>query len=225
MSVTVKSVFLVFDLFLPVFLESLFIILVSIFLYFFGQEKEREFPDARYLKFGLILNFIAIIFLFLIPSPYSMTTPISSKDRIIFYGLAIVRSLIFTLSRLISLGLIILIIGYNHREQLGDYLMISGLSWLIFFIFQAILLPLPEYSGGLLPSLLYPDIINWCESVLFYPIYGVTNLFNSLGVIFLIVHAYKTNNQNLKLAGFIYVIMGSMISLGYIPFYIEHICT
>jgi hypothetical protein len=214
-----------FEIFLPFLLNSLVIAMMSMFLYFFGKEKERSLPDTRYLELSAILNLLSIIFLFFIPYPYSLSTPISSHDRLIYYGLAILRSLIYTISRLISLGLIIFIIGYNHREQFGNYLMISGLSWLIFFTFLAVSLPDSEFRMPLLPTLLYPGYRGLCEFNIFLSIYAITNLFDPLGYVFLIVHGFKNNHQKLKLAGFIYVIGHYLAYLGYIPYYVNLFCT
>jgi hypothetical protein len=226
MSATIKFVFMDFEIFLPFLLNSLVIALMSVFLYFSGKEKERDLPDIRFLELSAVINLLSIIFLFFIPVPDPLRTPIASYERIIFYGLAILRSLIYTISRLLSLGLIIFIIGRNHREQFGDYLMISGLSWLLYFTLLAISLPDSEYRAPLLPRILYLDSDNnICGYYIFQSIYGIINLFNPLGFIFLIVHGFKNNDQNLKLAGFIYVLGFYILTLGYIPLYVEQFCT
>lgn len=209
--------------FIPIGVYSAFIIAFSAFLIIASREKDRKTVHNKLLLIAAIVNIVSTALLFFFPSGFTFSSP-TAEEEALAYLLITIASLTTYIPRIFSFGIIFLIYGNKNRRQIGNFLMYSGLFWLIFAIWASISLFSPF---GSVSNLLYvlQDIINF-PSVFVYiilnQILSIGHLFGVLANIFLLIHAYLNKDKSLKIAGFIYFISQAAIGLSFIPVYISY---
>ncbi|MFX1426120.1 MAG: hypothetical protein ACFFBE_06675 [Promethearchaeota archaeon] len=176
------------------------------------------------MKITSIFNIILVVLLLILPQ-ISLIGPAPQIEEQIYTGYNIFYSLIFFIPRIFTFGIIFIIIGLKYKEQIGPFLMYSGIFWTIFSTWAAICLYIPESFFPSLPQLLYTT-----GSIAEFEIYisiqnalGVGSIANILAYIFFMIHSYINHDRDLKIAGFIYIIGRSLMGLGLIPYYLSRL--
>ncbi|MFX1391053.1 MAG: hypothetical protein ACFE9Z_13395 [Promethearchaeota archaeon] len=161
----------------------------------------------------------SLIFIFPVTS---LSTPYTQMEKILYIEYSIVRSFVFYIPHIFTMGLIFILIGIKHKENMGQFLMYCGIFWVIYFTWASICLYDPELSTPGLGSILE------LMGILAYPYYlivrialGVGSITNILAFDFFIVYNYISNDRNLKNAGLIYIIGPSLMELSMIPYYLS----
>lgn len=202
-------------------LLSFHLIIFNIFLFRASLKNQRDYPLFSNLKITSIINFILAAILLFIPS-VSISTPYSEIEERIFIGIVVFRSLIFNITLAFTMGVIIFLIGYKYKSQLGPYLMYSGISWMIYFIYASILLNGFDPSiPGITSLLVFTGVIEACQYLILNSLLGIGVVFGMFGVIFLLVHAFSHKDKNLILVGVTYLISAFLVNLGSIPSYLR----
>ena len=218
----ISFVFTSFEQFLPAALCSLYLIVFNAFLLRSSLANEREFPYFSRLKTTSIINIVLAGVIFFLPD-MSISTPYIGIEEAIFIAYNILRSLIYTIPQIFTIGLILFLIGSKYKSQMGPFLMYSGIFWMVFFTWASISLYNPQYTSIGLPFLLYfIDVITEIEvHFILQMVLGLGFIFNILGYIFFMVHSYSNNDKNLKIAGFAYIIGAAIMGLGGIPSFLN----
>ena len=201
---------------------STYFILFNVFILLSSKENKREFQDFSRLKVTSVVNIILPGALFFIPNA-TLSSPYSQMEELLFFGIYLLRSSIFFIPLIYTMGLIFFFIGTRHKEQFGNFLKYSGLAWTFYSIWAAIFLYNPELpSPFLFPLLRFMGILNYpFDHVIQIILSAIGSIGNIFGYIFFMVHAYFNKDKNLKIAGFVYIIGQSLMILGMIPFYIS----
>ena len=208
--------------FVPIAMFSAYKITFSAFLIVSSREKSRETLYKNLLLIAAIINIVSTVLLFFFPTGYATSSP-TVEEKAIFYLFIIIPILITYVPSIFSFGIVFIIYGYKNRRQIGNYLMYSGLFWLVFTIWASFSLFSPFGGPPQLPLILN-DILNfpsfWAYVIL-SQILSIGFWFNVLANIFLLIHAFLNKDQSLKIAGLIYFIWYATIGLSIIPLYIE----
>lgn len=212
-----------FASFLPLAMYSAYMIAFSIFLIIASQKKERAPILKILLKSAAIVNFISIISLFFIPISATSYSPTNEETMALILFLYILPSLLTYIPKVYSFGIVFFIYGYKNRSSIKNYLMYTGISWLIFTIWACITLFSPFSNVSNLVYILdrvfnFPSF--YLYSILFQ-IFSLGGIFNVLAILFLLIHAYVNNDSSLKVAGFIYFFGSLTIGLSQIAYSIH----
>lgn len=208
--------------FLPVAVFSAYKITFSAFLIVSGREKGREKIYKNLVLLAGIVNIVSTAALFFIP--VGSTAYGATEEEIVLRNLIIILSSLITfIPGIISFGVVFSIYGYKNRRHIGNYLMYSGLFWLIFTIWASISISNPYSNVSFLPYIL-DDIFNFPNFgvlLIMSQILAVGFWFNVLGNIFLLIHAFLNKDRRLKIAGLIYLTWYATIGLSSIPYYLS----
>lgn len=208
--------------FVPIAMYSAFRITFSAFLIVYSQEKGRETLHKNLILIAAIINIVSTVLLFFIPSGSTAYSP-TVEERAMRNLFLIITSLITYIPSIISFGVVFFIYGYKNRRQIGNYLMYSGLFWLVFTIWASFSLFSPFNNMPQLPLIL-DDILNFPSILVYIIISQILTIgfwFSVLANIFLLIHAFLNKDQSLKIAGLIYFIWHATIGLSSIPLYIQ----
>ncbi|MFW9772400.1 MAG: hypothetical protein ACFFEO_09565, partial [Candidatus Thorarchaeota archaeon] len=214
-----------FAYFLPLGMYSAYMIAFSVFLIIASQEKERTTIFKNLLKSAAIVNLISITLLYFFPIGSTAYSPTEQELMLMYLLTGILPSLLTYIPKIYSFGIVFFIYGYKNRSLIKDYLKYTGIFWLIFTIWASITLFSPFASFSQLVYILdyiYNLPSFYLYSILFQ-IFGIGGIFNSLAVIFLLIHAFVNSDSSLKIAGFIYFIGNATIGLSQIALYIQMI--
>ena len=191
------------------------------FILLSSNEHKREFKEFSNLKITSIINIILGGLVFFIPL-FSISTPYSQVEISIYVAFNIIRSLVFFIPRIFTMGLIFIFLGRKYKEKIGRFLMYSGVFWTIYSIWASICLYMPEIPVPTLPSLLgFLGLLDFPLYIVIQQGLIVGSISNIIAYIFFMIHSYSNNDRNLKIAGFIYIIGQSLMGLGMIPFYLS----
>ncbi|MFX0026837.1 MAG: hypothetical protein ACFE8M_10510 [Candidatus Hermodarchaeota archaeon] len=212
-----------FAYFLPLGMYSAYMIAFSVFLIIASKEKERTTVFKNYLKSAAIVNFISIILLFFFPISAISYSPTDEETMTLILFLCILPSLLTYIPRIYSFGIVFFVYGYKNRSLIKNYLMYTGIFWLIFTIWASITLFSPFYSFSQLVYIF--DLVFIFPSIYLYSIliqvFSFGGIFGTFASIFLLIHAFVNNDSSLKIAGFIYFIGTATMGLSQIAFYIQ----
>ncbi|TFG03699.1 MAG: hypothetical protein EU542_01235 [Promethearchaeota archaeon] len=211
--------------FVPYVIYGVYIIAFSVVLISASKEYKNENYNRNLLKIGAIINIISISVLFFIPIDFDISGSIPNDQRKILTILVIViPSLVAYLPRIFSFGIVFLVYGHKNQDRSGNYILFTGIFWLMYTIWAAFSLYPPFYNN---PQLIFlMDYIFNLYSELYILIVlqqllAIGGFFSLLGSIFLLLHGFINKDQKLKIAGFIYIIGNLTVGLGFIPHYIE----
>lgn len=212
-----------FAYFLPLGMYSAYMIAFSVFLIIASKDKDRTTVFKNHLKSAAIVNFISIILLFFFPIGATSFSPTDEEMMTLILFLYILPSLLTYIPKIYSFGIVFFVYGYKNRSLIKNYLMYTGIFWLIFTIWASITLFSPFASFSQLVYILdhvfnFPSI--YLYSILIQ-VFSFGGLFGALANIFLLIHAFVNNDSSLKIAGFIYFIGPATIGLSQIPLYIQ----
>lgn len=228
MTITFFFWFESFGLFLPYAIFNANMIAFSVFLILASMEKERQAKYKILLKVAGIVNIISTAMIFFFPIGYSGAGTLSPEEKILVYGFFyITPALITYIPRIFSFGVVFIIFGFKNRESNHNLLMYSGIMWLIYTIWASICLYFPIGSFPQLTYLLF-NLDFFSEPYLFnilHAVFGVGNLFNILGIAFLLIHSFSKKDEKLKIGGLIYLLGNTVLGLSIIPYYIELLFT
>ncbi|MFX1269917.1 MAG: hypothetical protein ACFFAK_18305, partial [Promethearchaeota archaeon] len=135
-----------FAYFLPLGMYSAYMIAFSVFLIIASKEKDRTTIFKNHLKYAAIVNFISIILLFFFPSGAYIWSPTNEEMMAVILFLDILPSLLTYIPRIYSFGIVFFAYGYKNRSVIKNYLMYTGIFWLIFTIWASITLFSPFFS-------------------------------------------------------------------------------
>jgi len=201
---------------------SLYFILFNVFLLLSSEENKREFQDFSYLRITSTINIILGGLIFFLPTT-SLSTPYTELELIVYVGYNILYSLIIFIPRIFTTGLIFIFLGLKYKEQIGQFLMYTGIFWTIYSTWASICLYNPELANPGIVSVL--DLLGIIDLGRFYGvmlnILSIGSITNIIAIIFFMVHSYSNNDKNLKIAGFIYLIGQALMGLSLIPFYLS----
>lgn len=210
--------------FVPVAMYSAFKITFSAFLIVSSREKRREMLRKNLILIAAIINIISTVLLFFFPigfTGYSSTV----EERAMINLFIIIASLITYIPGIVSFGVVFFIYGYKNRRKIGNYLMYSGLFWLIFTIWASISLFSPFSNTPQLPMILENlSIFNPpgpLVAVITIQILAIGSWFSVLANIFLLIHAFLDKDRMLKIAGLIYFVWHATIGLSFILQYLS----
>ena len=224
MAITLYFPFSSITNFIPYALYGAYLIIFSIFLILTNKQYSDDHQNSSLLKIAAIINFISVVALLFVPVGFSTSGSIPDDQRILFYIMFYtLPSLVAFVPRILSFGIIFLVYGYRNKERSGNYLLLSGIFWLIFTTWSALSLIVPYYNIPQLPSLMliiFPSIEIY-SYLIFYQILGLGSIFGALGGIYLLIHSFINEDRNLKIAGFVYLVGTAIVSLGIIPQYIQ----
>ncbi len=213
-----------FAYFFPVAVYSTFIFAFSAFLIIASREKEREMLHKKLLLIAAIINIVSTALLYFFPSSFTSYSATGEEEALI-YLFIVITSLITYIPRIISFGIIFFIYGHKNRRQIGNYLMYSGLLWLIFAIWASISIFSPFGTAPQLPFIL-DRILNFPSMFVYIMLSQILSIglwFGVLANVFLLIHAYSNNHKPLKIAGLIFFIWNATIGLSFIPTYIQYL--
>lgn len=220
MAITFQFWFSSLEHFVPIAMYCAFRIAFSAFLIASSRDKGRETLHKNLMLLAAIINIVSTVLLFFFPIGSRAYSPTVEEEalRNLFI---IIGSLITYIPSIISFGLVFFIYGYKNRRQIGNYLMYSGVFWLIFTKWASISLFSPFNNTPQLPMII--DLIFNLPSSLVYvisfQILAIGSWFSVLANFFLLIHAFLTKDRMLKIAGLIYFIWHATIGLSFIPLY------
>jgi hypothetical protein len=224
MAVTLYFLFSSITYLIPFALYSTYMIAFSVFLIFSSKQYNNEYQNKKLLEIAAIINIISVVALIFIPVNFTTSGSIPDDQRtllyIMYYTLA---SIVAYVPRIFSFGVTFLIYGYRNQDRSGNYLLLTGIFWLIFTTWAALGLFSPFYGtpGAIyLLDYLFP-FVDFYAVVILLQLVSVGGIFSVLGGIFLLIHSFIHKDQNLKIAGFIYLVGTAIVSLGLIPQYLE----
>jgi hypothetical protein len=200
-----------------------YIIAFSAFLIIASRDEDREPQHSKLLLFAAIVNIISTALLYFFPSGFSYSS-ITTEERFLRTLLTIIPSLIIYIPNIFSFGIVFTFYGYKNRRQIGNYLMYSGLFWLVFTIWASVCIFSPYGSMPQLPFIL-DEIVNFPHyfiPLIISQILLVGSGFDTLANIFLLIHAFLNKDKSLKIAGLIYFIGNATFGLSFIPTYISY---
>lgn len=201
---------------------SFYFILFNVFLFLSSEENKRELQDFSYLRITCLINIILGGLIFILPAT-SLSTPYTELEKIMYVGYNIFYSLVFFIPRIFTMGLIFIFLGLKYKEQIGQFLMYTGIFWTIYSTWASICLYFPENSTpGLATALELMGITDLGRVyIVMLNILSFGSTSNAIAIIFFMVHSYLNNDKNLKIAGYIYIIGQALMGLSFIPLYIS----
>jgi len=211
--------------FIPYVLYGGYITIFSIFVGLTSEDRTHEYQKSMILKYASIINILVVISLLFVPFGFRTSGSIPSDVRTLLYLLTfILPSILAFVPRIFTFGFAFLIFGNKNRDDFGKYLTYTGIFWLIYSVWASFSLLSPisnipqlafvlDYSFNIFPE--YELLI------VFLQLLSMGSIFGVLGGIALLMHSFKHNDRNLKIAGFIYLVGIAILSLGVIPQYID----
>lgn len=211
--------------FIPFALYGAYMITFSVFLILASKQYTEDRQNKILLEIAAIINIISVAALFFVPVSFNTSGSIPEDQRTLLYVMYYtLPSLVAYVPHIFSFGIIFLIYGYRNQDRSGNYLLLTGIFWLIFTAWATLSLFSP-FSGSpgaiFLLDYIFNTFFNSYVTIIFQLLLSVGGIFSVLGGIFLLIHSFINKDQNLKIAGFIYLVGTAIVSLGLIPMYLE----
>jgi hypothetical protein len=186
---------------LPLILRTIFMIIVNYYILRASKRQPEGVKKTEYLKWCAIINLIFTSVPLFLPELVIVTPTFPPQDLSFIIWFYILTGLIMSVPFLVSYGILIFLFARQNRENLGSYLYIAGICFLVSYSLSLIIL-----GGNVIPIFLYLDILPYIVAIS-TTIFGIfTGMIALIGFIFLLIHSVNKRDFNFKMAAIFYFI-------------------
>ena len=186
---------------LPLVIRIIFMLIVNYYILRASKRQPEGVKKSEYLKWCAIINLIFTLVPLFLPELVIITPTFSPQDLLFVSLFYILTGLILCVPFLISYGVLIFLFARQNRGNLGSYLYIAGICFLVGYSLYSI-----SIGGNVIPFFLYLDIfpLVWVIPITILSLSA--SLVSLVGFVFFIIHGVNKRDFNFKMAGIFYFI-------------------